>query len=67
MLVWLAKGGPYLVVDNQGFLECLVRVEDAGGHASCPSQCNDQGPNDLVEALVHINAGCSDVGSSGLL
>ena len=66
MLVWLPYGVPYLVVDNQLLLESLIGHEDVRGHACCSGKGHHKGPDYLVEALVDINAGSSDVSPSGV-
>ena len=67
MLVGLANCGPDLVVDNQSFLEAFICQKDVSRHPGSPGQCNDQWPNQLVEALVDIDTGSSDIATSGLL
>ena len=67
MLVWFTDGWPYLVVDHELVLECLVREEQGGGHASCLGECHNEWPDELVEAFVDIYAASSDFDPRGSL
>ena len=67
MLMGCTDALAYLVMYNQLLLECFVGQEDLCGHSRCSGQCNDQWPKELIETLIDINAGSSDINTNGVL
>ena len=67
MLVWCTNAVANLVVGNQLLLESIISVEDVGRHPSCPGQGNNKRSDDLIKALVDINAASCDLRASGSL
>ena len=61
MLVRLADGRANLVVYDQCRLKGLVGQHDVGGHACCSGKSHHKWSDNLVKALVDIDAGSCDL------